>query len=205
MRHRLTLALAAALVFGTTMLGPASVARAEDECGKWMPSRAFDEWTFQSAGSAGLLIGVSPSAAAGASVGGQVSLTGAGGAASAGATAGTFALGAAAFLSGMELGCRVGEATGVGGAIGDAAAGVLDMFRGPNLLESVPALTGVDDWTVGEKVNCSSFTLPNYTEMRTVLRSAGPIKSTSRKYLVQHDEPVYDDTGTPRANFFTLT
>ncbi|SFS10501.1 putative quinol monooxygenase [Sphingomonas jatrophae] len=48
------------------------------------------------------------------------------------------------------------------------------------------------------------FTLPNYTEMRTHLRSAGPIKSTSRKYRVAHDEPVYDETGTPRADFFTL-
>ena len=48
------------------------------------------------------------------------------------------------------------------------------------------------------------FTLPNYTEMRTLLRSAGPIKSTSRKYLVQHDEPVYDESGNPRADFFTL-
>ena len=59
-------------------------------------------------------------------------------------------------------------------------------------------------WT-DEAALAHHFTLPNYTEMRTVLRSAGPIKSTSRKYLVQHDEPVYDDTGTPRANFFTLT
>jgi quinol monooxygenase YgiN len=48
------------------------------------------------------------------------------------------------------------------------------------------------------------FTLPNYTKMRTHLRSAGEIKSTSRKYLVQHDEPVYDETGTPRADFFAL-
>ncbi|WP_156681011.1 putative quinol monooxygenase [Sphingomonas profundi] len=47
------------------------------------------------------------------------------------------------------------------------------------------------------------FTLPNYTVMRTHLRSAGPIKSTSRKYRVAHDEPVYDDSGTPRADFFT--
>lgn len=49
------------------------------------------------------------------------------------------------------------------------------------------------------------FTLPNYTEMRTVLRSAGPIKSSSRKYKCVHDEPVYDDAGQPRADFFSET
>lgn len=47
------------------------------------------------------------------------------------------------------------------------------------------------------------FKLPNYLEMRTQLRSAGPIKSQSRKYRVDHDEPIYDETGTPRADFFT--
>lgn len=58
-------------------------------------------------------------------------------------------------------------------------------------------------WT-DEAALAHHFTLPNYTEMRTQLRSAGPIKSTSRKYLVSHDEPIYDDTGTPRADFFML-
>lgn len=58
-------------------------------------------------------------------------------------------------------------------------------------------------WT-DEAALAHHFTLPNYTEMRTQLRSAGSIKSTSRKFLVSHDEPIYDDTGTPRADFFTL-
>lgn len=48
------------------------------------------------------------------------------------------------------------------------------------------------------------FSVPNYTDMRVLLRSAGSIKSTSRKYLVTHDEPVYDPDGNPRADFFTL-
>ena len=48
------------------------------------------------------------------------------------------------------------------------------------------------------------FSLPNYTEMRTQLRSAGPITSKSRKWQIAHDEPIYDETGTPRADFFTL-
>ncbi|MBF7015265.1 putative quinol monooxygenase (plasmid) [Novosphingobium resinovorum] len=59
-----------------------------------------------------------------------------------------------------------------------------------------------EKWT-DEAALAHHFTLPNYTEMRTQLRSAGPIESRSRKYLVAHDEPVYDETGTPRADFFT--
>lgn len=57
-------------------------------------------------------------------------------------------------------------------------------------------------WT-DEAALAHHFTLPNYTVMRTHLRSAGEIKSTSRKYRCDHDEPVYDPTGTPRADFFT--
>jgi quinol monooxygenase YgiN len=58
-------------------------------------------------------------------------------------------------------------------------------------------------WT-DEAALANHFTLPNYTEMRTHLRSAGPIVSKSRKFKVVHDEPIYDETGTPRADFFTL-
>lgn len=57
-------------------------------------------------------------------------------------------------------------------------------------------------WT-DEAALANHFTLPNYTEMRTHLRSAGPITAVSRKYRVDHNEPVYDETGTPRADFFT--
>lgn len=59
-----------------------------------------------------------------------------------------------------------------------------------------------EEWT-DEAALAHHFTLPNYTEMRTQLRSAGPIKSSSRKVRVAHQEPVYDETGTPRADFFT--
>lgn len=60
-----------------------------------------------------------------------------------------------------------------------------------------------EKWT-DEASLAHHFTLPNYTEMRTQLRSAGPITSRSRKYLVKHDEPVYDESGIPRADFFSL-
>jgi quinol monooxygenase YgiN len=58
-------------------------------------------------------------------------------------------------------------------------------------------------WT-SEAALAHHFSLPSYTEMRTHLRSAGPIQSVSRKYRIAHDEPIYDPSGSPRADFFTL-
>lgn len=57
-------------------------------------------------------------------------------------------------------------------------------------------------WT-DEASLAEHFKVPNYLDMRTHLRSAGEIVSRSRKYRVAHDEPVYDETGTPRADFFS--
>ena len=48
------------------------------------------------------------------------------------------------------------------------------------------------------------FETPAYLQMKIHLRSAGPIKSVTRKWLIAHDEPVYDADGKPRADFFTL-
>lgn len=59
-----------------------------------------------------------------------------------------------------------------------------------------------EKWT-DEAALAYHFTVPNYTDMRTILRSAGPITSTSRKYRVSHEEPVYDSEGKARADFFT--
>lgn len=59
-----------------------------------------------------------------------------------------------------------------------------------------------EKWT-DEAALAYHFTLPNYTDMRAILRSAGPITSTSRKYKVALEEPIYDDQGRPRADFFT--
>jgi len=60
-----------------------------------------------------------------------------------------------------------------------------------------------EQWT-DEASLAHHFTLPNYTEMRSVLRSAGPIVSKSRKFRYDLEEPVYDPEGQPRADFFTL-
>lgn len=46
------------------------------------------------------------------------------------------------------------------------------------------------------------FAHPNYLEMRTTLAKFGLRKAVSRKYLSVRDEPVYDSTHTPRADFF---
>ena len=40
--------------------------------------------------------------------------------------------------------------------------------------------------------------------MGGALRDCGIISADNRKYRVDLSEPVYDDTHTPRADFFTL-
>ncbi|TAL01189.1 MAG: antibiotic biosynthesis monooxygenase [Rhodospirillaceae bacterium] len=65
-----------------------------------------------------------------------------------------------------------------------------------------PGRVHVFERWLDEESLAGHFQLPAYTEMRVQLRSAGPIKSTSRKYRVDRDEPVYDETGSPRADFF---
>jgi quinol monooxygenase YgiN len=67
----------------------------------------------------------------------------------------------------------------------------------------VPGRVNVYEQWTSEEALAHHFTLPAYLDMRTQLRSAGPIKSTSRKFRIDHAEPVYDETGTPRADFFT--
>ncbi len=42
----------------------------------------------------------------------------------------------------------------------------------------------------------------NYHEMRTTLGEHGITAAANRKFLSVRDEPVYDDTRTPRADFF---
>ena len=47
------------------------------------------------------------------------------------------------------------------------------------------------------------FTHPNYLNMRACLGGFGLLGADNRKYRVDHREPVYDETRTPRADFFT--
>jgi quinol monooxygenase YgiN len=68
----------------------------------------------------------------------------------------------------------------------------------------VPGRVNVYEQWMSEEALAEHFTLPAYLDMRVHLRSAGAIKSISRKFRVDHDEPVYDESGTPRADFFTI-
>ncbi len=47
------------------------------------------------------------------------------------------------------------------------------------------------------------FEHPNYLNMRTELGKAGLVGAVSHKYRCDLREPVYDETHTPRADFFT--
>lgn len=58
-------------------------------------------------------------------------------------------------------------------------------------------------WT-SEEALAAHFKNPAYTDMGKQIRSAGPIVAQSRKFRVDADGPIYDETRTPRADFFNL-
>ena len=58
-------------------------------------------------------------------------------------------------------------------------------------------------WT-DEASLAAHFQHPNYFNMGQALRDCGITGADNRKYRVDATEPVYDDTHTPRADFFTL-
>ena len=49
------------------------------------------------------------------------------------------------------------------------------------------------------------FEHANYTEMRSTLGGFGPLVADNRKFRCDLAEPVYDQTRTPRADFFTAS
>ena len=49
------------------------------------------------------------------------------------------------------------------------------------------------------------FEHPNYLNMRTMFGQFGLLGADNKKYRCDLSEPVYDDTRTPRADFFTAT
>jgi quinol monooxygenase YgiN len=57
-------------------------------------------------------------------------------------------------------------------------------------------------WT-DEASLAAHFQHPNYLNMRAALGTIGLSGSNNRKYRTDLSEPVYDDTRTPRADFFT--
>ncbi len=48
------------------------------------------------------------------------------------------------------------------------------------------------------------FQHQNYFNMGAMLREIGLAGADNNKYRCDYKEPVYDETGTPRADFFTL-
>ena len=49
------------------------------------------------------------------------------------------------------------------------------------------------------------FEHPNYLNMRTMFGQFGLLGADNKKYRCDLSEPVYDETRTPRADFFTAT
>ena len=56
-----------------------------------------------------------------------------------------------------------------------------------------------------EEALAAHFQGPNYNGMRAVLGSYGIRGADISKYRIDIAEPVYDATGTPRADFFTAS
>jgi quinol monooxygenase YgiN len=55
-----------------------------------------------------------------------------------------------------------------------------------------------------EAALAAHFTHPNYLGLRVHLRQFGILTADFRKYRIDATEPVYDDTRTARADFFTV-
>ena len=67
-----------------------------------------------------------------------------------------------------------------------------------------PGRVHVFERWASEEALAAHFKNPAYTEMGAHLRSRGPITIVSRKFRVDAEGPIYDDTRTPRADFFNL-
>lgn len=68
----------------------------------------------------------------------------------------------------------------------------------------VPGRIQVFELWADQESLAAHFTHPNYRNMRTTLGQFGLRGADNKKYRIDHSEPVYDDTRTPRADFFTL-
>ena len=59
-----------------------------------------------------------------------------------------------------------------------------------------------EEWS-GEKELADHLSGQPYRDMLAHLGGAGIKSSVTQKYKIEHIEPVYDERGVPRANFFT--
>jgi quinol monooxygenase YgiN len=69
----------------------------------------------------------------------------------------------------------------------------------------VPGRLQVYELWSDEASLAAHFQHANYLNMRTLFGTAGLKGADNRKYRCDLSEPVYDDTFTPRADFFTAT
>ena len=83
----------------------------------------------------------------------------------------------------------------------DEEPGCLAYCFGPDPVE--PNRIQVYELWTDEAALAAHFEHPNYLAMRVKLNDFGLTSAVSRKFLTTLDEPVYDATRTPRADFFT--
>ena len=69
----------------------------------------------------------------------------------------------------------------------------------------VPTRIQVYELWEDEASLAAHFEHPNYLNMRDALGQFAYVGSDNKKYRVDLAEPVYDETHTPRADFFTAT
>ncbi len=59
-----------------------------------------------------------------------------------------------------------------------------------------------EEWE-SEQTLCEHLRAPSYLNMLAHLGAVGILGALTRKYRVDLDEPVYDESGKPRGDFFT--
>ncbi len=94
----------------------------------------------------------------------------------------------------LEAGCPHMEAT-------RAQQGCIDYVWSADLL--VPGRIYVFERWASEEDLRAHFEGPHYLAMRNTMASYGLVGADVLKYRMAVSEPVYDNTGTPRADFFT--
>ena len=94
----------------------------------------------------------------------------------------------------LAAGCPHMEAT-------RAQKGCLDYVWSPDLL--VPGRIYVFERWESQEDLAAHLSGPHYLAMRNTIGAHGLRGADVSKYRIDLSEPVYDETGTPRADFFT--
>ena len=108
--------------------------------------------------------------------------------------AGTVDVGPQKRYAALEAGCPHMEAT-------RAQKGCLDYVWSADLL--VPGRIYVFERWESQEDLAAHLSGPHYLAMRDTIGAHGLRGADVSKYRIDLSEPVYDETGTPRADFFT--